>query len=689
MSIQTQGDMKVVSKPLQAATRLRCRCLLNLGLHLLLVGLSSLPPIASASESRHNAGRVEDHTSRDFHNLFVIIIAGLALAWMIKVLYQLFRAADLNTRLSRTQSLQLEGMSIYANDFQILIRQHFNQILRIRRTVPPKPVTRLALSVHLHPDSIGVCSGDGTTGAGAKTGASFGVQFTVDALVPCCVKLFWGVSIPACNDFVQRRQHGSQANVDVHGRWNTGRGGKVCGGRGGTVVSEANVGRGRRWPRPATTAAESTRSLLEMEELSGTTVAGACVSEDNQNIFLPGQFVAQSRDFFLPAGVTQRYITPAGDLIDATQLPFDVSASWLREGQAMDDAAVVPLAIVIIAQRRPSHELGAVQGRPVVEATGQVSFVRFRGPGTGEVGPRAPEIIRQLSFGERSAAFEIHGVYGFEDEGEGDCMICYTRSKNVLLLPCRHCSVCHPCLRSLRDEKCPLCRSVFSSYVTFPINRSTQQVDSNRATGVQAIHHPGNAVTTLSASPVSATPPVSAAAAGGPLEQVRSDQEPQSLGTSRTSSVGVSGNNSGMCDNNAPTGPCCGEASVAGTALAQAAASDTQESARAHVEPTRQARELQLGRKRGVAPASRTTAQGLRLSGRARISDRTDSADMPLLQEGVVAQSRGPEGEGEAEDCRSRREPASSAAPSLPLAVSESPSEETHVLIQEGFADTV
>jgi len=673
--------MKAVIRPWQAATRLRCRCLLNLGLHLLL-GLASLPPIAAASESRHDTDRAKERTSRDFHNLFVIIIGGLALAWMIKVLYQLFRAVDLNTRLSRTQSLQLEGMSIYANDFQILIRQHFNQILRIRRTVPPKPVTRLALSVHLHPDSIGVCSGDGAHGAGARTGTSFGVQFTVDALVPCCVKLFWGVSVPACNDFVQRRQHGNQANVDIHGRWNTGRGGKGCGGRGGTVVAEANVGRGRRWPRPATTAAESTRSLLEMEELSGTTVAGTRVSEDNQNIFLPGQFVAQSRDWFLPAGVTQRYVTPAGDLIDAAQLPFDVSASWLRDGQAMDDAAVVPLAIVIIAtQRRPSHELGVVQGRPVIEANGQVSFVRFRRAGNGEVGPRAPEIIRQLSFGERSAAFEIHGIYGFEDEGEGDCMICYTRFKNVLLLPCRHCSVCHPCLRSLRDEKCPLCRSVFSSYVTLPINRSTQQGDSSRTTGVQAAHHSGNTVTPLSVSPVSAAPPVSAATSG------TLEQEPQSQANPRTSNISTSGSNTGLCDNSGLAGACCSEAPA--TVLAQTAVTDSQESARAHVEPTRQARELQLGRPRGVAPASRTTAQGLRLSGRARFNDRTDNADMPLLQEGVAAQSRGPEGDTEAEDCRSRREPASSAAPSLPLAVPEAPSEETHVLIQDGCADAV
>mmetsp|Transcript_100015 Transcript_100015/g.322487 ORF Transcript_100015/g.322487 Transcript_100015/m.322487 type:complete len:594 (-) Transcript_100015:1551-3332(-) len=443
---------------------------------LVMLALSAPEPAASTTAARADVAGAEEQLPRDFHNLFVIVVVGLILAWMGKVLYQLFRAADLNARLARTQSLQLEGMSIYATDFQMLIRQHFNQILRIRRTVPPKPVTRHALSIHLHPDSISVWSSDAAGGVGNRAGSSFGVQFTVDALVPCCVKLYWGVSIPACNEFVQRRQNGSQASGDTAGRWGSGRGGKGSGGRGNGAAVEGNVGRGRRWPRPPTSAQESTRSLLEMEELNGITAPGAGANEDNQNVFAPGQFKAQSRDFFLPAGVAQRYVTPAGDLIDPTQLPFDVSASWLRDGQAADDASVMPLAIVILAQRRPNHELGNVQGRPVVEARGQISFVKFRRAGDGGV-PRAPEIIRQLSFGDRSAAYEIHGVYGFEDEGEGDCMICYTRPKNVLLLPCRHCSVCHPCLRSLRDEKCPLCRSIFSSYATFPISRAAPSTE--------------------------------------------------------------------------------------------------------------------------------------------------------------------------------------------------------------------
>ncbi|CAE8679030.1 unnamed protein product, partial [Polarella glacialis] len=131
---------------------------------------------------------------------------------------------------------------------------------------------------------------------------------------------------------------------------------------------------------------------------------------------------------------------------------------------------------VVTSQRRsPGASVREVQGRPVPEIRGQLSFVRFRRDDDGSGGPssgalRAPEVVRQLCFGDQ--AYEVSGVFGFEDETEIDCMICYSRPKNVLLLPCRHCSVCHSCLRSLRDEKCPLCRSSFTSYLTLPLPRA-------------------------------------------------------------------------------------------------------------------------------------------------------------------------------------------------------------------------
>lgn len=232
-----------------------------------------------------------------------------------------------------------------------------------------------------------------------------------------------------------------------------------------------------------------------MEELGSAAASGAAetsastwtasqpsASDANEELpFTSSSFFAQSRDFFLPAGCGQRYVTPAGDLIHPGLLKFDMGASWLRPGQSGNAAelpAIIPLAIVVLSSGRSGsgNAAHAMQGRSVLETRGQISLVKFqsRTHNEGNSPYHTAEIFRQFCFGESNIVFDVQGIFGFEDAGESDCMICYARPKNVVLLPCRHCSVCHSCLRSLRDEKCPLCRSSFSSYMTCPVSRGPQ-----------------------------------------------------------------------------------------------------------------------------------------------------------------------------------------------------------------------
>ena len=201
-----------------------------------------------------------DKLQRDFHNVFVFGILGLVAAWIAKVVYQLVRAVELNVRLSRARSLQLEAMSIYVNDFQMLIRQHFNQILRLRRTVPPKLVTRHELTTHVHPESIScLWVGEEDSGGGPM---GFGVEFDIDASAPCCVRLYWGLSAQACNEFVQRSQAPEQSSRR----------------QGGSTSSALRNLRGRWAGRTAYANPETTRSLLEMEELGGSAASGSAES---------------------------------------------------------------------------------------------------------------------------------------------------------------------------------------------------------------------------------------------------------------------------------------------------------------------------------------------------------------------------------------------------------------------------
>ena len=443
--------------------------------------LSLFSHVVATAQTDGTALEKPERMRQDFHNLFVLFILALVTAWVAKVAYQIFKAAEVHFRLTRSRSLQLEAMSIYAEDFMVLIRQHFNQILRIRRTVPPKLVTRQEVFAHVHPESIRcLWVGEEDSGGGPM---GFGVEFDIDASVPCCVQLYWGVNAQACNDL--HRSHGSESSTR-----RTGGSGSIT---AGSITGSLRNLRGR-WANGRTYAnPETTRSLLEMEDL---TTSAACQAESGSyaapspeasedRIFSSSQCLVQSRDFFLPSGCGQRYVTPAGDLIHPSMLSdLDMGAAWLRNGQP-DQNATIPLAIVVLASRQAAGQVPQVQGRPVLDTKGQISAVRFH-KSSAQRQSNAPfntaEIFRQLCFNDPpSLLVDVQGIYGFEDEGESDCMICYARPKNVLLLPCRHCSVCHSCLRSLRDEKCPLCRSSFCSYLTCAVPRRSDSRERSEA----------------------------------------------------------------------------------------------------------------------------------------------------------------------------------------------------------------
>eukprot|EP00931_Biecheleriopsis_adriatica_P103532 TRINITY_DN78356_c0_g1_i1.p1 TRINITY_DN78356_c0_g1~~TRINITY_DN78356_c0_g1_i1.p1 ORF type:complete len:372 (+),score=59.93 TRINITY_DN78356_c0_g1_i1:164-1117(+) len=310
-----------------------------------------------------------------------------------------------------SRPLALERMSVYAKDFQVLIRQHFNQILRMRRSIPPREAPRHNLLVHLQPETLEV--------HGSSDGRTI-VKFAYDALAPCSVRLYWGVSLAACNRLMpQNSQEDS----------------------------------GARWLRLAQGQHQEDRSivsgsLLELESSVGSSRSPERDSSDTSEAEEPqGLFGAEdcaeiSASQSVAAGIGQAYHS-------AESLGVDFSA-WPEVG---DDGRIA-LAIVMSTSKRSASPA----------AHSQVSFVRCRAA-------RRPEVLQQLALGQ-GFAHQVQGIFGFEDEaGDADCMVCYDRLRSVITLPCRHCSVCAACLRSLRDERCPLCRSSFSAYLLLPLLR--------------------------------------------------------------------------------------------------------------------------------------------------------------------------------------------------------------------------
>ncbi|CAD7924131.1 unnamed protein product [Amoebophrya sp. A120] len=144
-----------------------------------------------------------------------------------------------------------------------------------------------------------------------------------------------------------------------------------------------------------------------------------------------------------------------------------------------------------------------IGGKPVVTADVEASLWKINSvpPPRGGAGQQAAakttststsqllplELIRQVAIAGEDAV-ELAAIYGFEDAepedpASAECMICYERTKNCMLLPCRHCSTCSVCLRSLREEKCPLCRSQFDKHVSFPRLRRTSSRNRRGSSG--------------------------------------------------------------------------------------------------------------------------------------------------------------------------------------------------------------
>lgn len=377
------------------------------------------------------------------HNLLVSAVVLLLIIWVLKVGYQLAIVSSLHQRLRLHRALQLEHMSIYVKDFHQIIRQHFNQILRMRRTVPPRDVPRYTLLVHLCPTSVRVVENSGL----------MAISFKADSTAGYSARFFWGVPVEACDTLLQRF-----CSDDASGN----RGNAQSGMMPWVLNSRAMFG-GRGDHRPVHPLLRQVATVdQEMQTISSSS------EPSGVELFVPSQFVASSRSAPMPAGLEQLCEPTPDSFIDRSRLGFN-NMLWPREGGPVDRDALVPLVVVLCSTT------GRKSGETVLEAT----FINFRqaepddGNTTG-LDLRA-EVLHQVVLNDTSA-HHIQGIYGFEEgDNETECMICYDQPRSVLFLPCRHFCVCSSCFRLLRDERCPLCRSVFSAHILLPLK--TEQGD--------------------------------------------------------------------------------------------------------------------------------------------------------------------------------------------------------------------
>ena len=62
---------------------------------------------------------------------------------------------------------------------------------------------------------------------------------------------------------------------------------------------------------------------------------------------------------------------------------------------------------------------------------------------------------------------QLAEVFGLDEWSEEKCVACLEEPRDTILMPCRHLCICASCFDMLTLDRCPVCRTEFSSYLRF------------------------------------------------------------------------------------------------------------------------------------------------------------------------------------------------------------------------------
>ena len=111
----------------------------------------------------------------------------------------------------------------------------------------------------------------------------------------------------------------------------------------------------------------------------------------------------------------------------------------------------------------PSRPSSPSTSRPLSPSINSASSAPSSPVASFEEYLRHIRLCRQLIIPPSGSVYCVEELFGVDASSSPDCLVCLTERKDVLLLPCRHASICHTCHKSV--TRCPVCRSGILSYM--------------------------------------------------------------------------------------------------------------------------------------------------------------------------------------------------------------------------------
>ena len=107
-----------------------------------------------------------------------------------------------------------------------------------------------------------------------------------------------------------------------------------------------------------------------------------------------------------------------------------------------------------------------------------------------QITSNSAHITKQIIRPEKNRSIELFEIYGQPPSNasstesismnQRECVACLTRSRDTVVLPCRHMCLCETCADSLRSrsDQCPVCRQNFSGFLHLGSSASIETTTS-------------------------------------------------------------------------------------------------------------------------------------------------------------------------------------------------------------------
>lgn len=425
------------------------------------------PCYRNVALSRFLDGRKGAVLSNGFHNLACLAVLFFLVRWAFLLWVEFSAIEQTMSYMSRIRKVVfLGGLSEFAEDLMVLTREHFNLVVKSRQEAIPMPVTRIRMPACLNAGSIQVCETfteesidrmvEPVDDLASPTSLdSLGVSFTIDCNRTTFMSAHWGVPVSAlreiCVDAEEQLDESQKQMLHLK---------RFFQNLVSSIFSDAATG------------------LLD-EHQSGPT--------DGSNI-QPGKLgrfnllaytkkICSNPPICYDAGTgIHCMVSPPVKTIKENGEEKPIWDALLKTSYEGEE--IVPLVVVIYSPRVQDTRVFSEGWVESYQGIAEITLVSFRGSISYPLTPNSAsgttssvkiDMHKQVCFSnDFQHPQEPREMYGMGDT-ESDCLICITNKMDTLLLPCGHAGFCYICLKSLRNDKCPVCRGVFTSYIRFPL----------------------------------------------------------------------------------------------------------------------------------------------------------------------------------------------------------------------------